>query len=106
MPPPTEKYQNGRGTTLLPRRSDAIHWIRKRAEKNAWPRKPTPSQSWSVVMSHLHRGARSSDDRAGVRGRTDERRELRGAAEHRAQDVVGLADVFRTPPSRDEREDL
>src|SRR5438128_8839959 len=42
----------------------------------------------------------------GVRGRTGERQVLRGAAEHRAQDVVSLADVFRTPPSRDQREDL
>src|SRR4030095_9267020 len=58
-------------------------------------------------MSHLHHGARSSDDRAGVRGAgPGERRDLRGAAEHRAQDVVGLAHVFRTPPSRNEREDL
>src|SRR5262249_58556417 len=83
-PPPIEKYQKARGTTLLRRRSDAIHWMRKRAEKKACPRKPTPSQIWSVVMSHLHRGVRSSDDRAGVRGGSAEERGLRGAAEHRA----------------------
>src|SRR6266852_1549701 len=106
MPPPMERYQKGRGTTLFPRRSEAIHWMRKRAEKNAWPRNPTPSQIWSVVMSHLHRGARSSDDRAGVRGRSVSDGGLRGAAEHRAQDVVGLADVLLTSPPRDEREDL
>ena len=39
-----EKYQKYRGTTLLRWRSDATHWTRKRAEKNAWPRKPMPSQ--------------------------------------------------------------
>src|SRR6266850_6228951 len=57
-------------------------------------------------MSHLHRGARSSDDRAGVRGRRVRNGGLGSAAEHRAQDVVRLANVFRTPPPRDEREDL
>ena len=35
MPPPIEKYQKARGTTLFLRRSDAIHWMRKRAEKKA-----------------------------------------------------------------------
>src|SRR2546425_4500054 len=42
----------------------------------------------------------------GLRGKTGERRDLRDAAEHRAQDVVSFANVFRTPPSRDQREDL
>src|SRR2546426_6461768 len=104
MPPPIEKYQNGRGTTLLRWRSDAIHWIRKRAEKSAWPRKPMPSHSWSVVM------ITPSSERPivdGARGaeRYRWRGILRGAAEHGAEDVVGLADVLRTAAARDERED-
>src|SRR5215475_4331296 len=92
-PPPIEKYQKARGTTLLRRRSDAIHWMRKRADKKAWPRKPTPSQIWSVVISHLHRGARSSDERGGVLVARGETGSSGGAAEHRTQDVIGLADV-------------
>src|SRR5262245_35174855 len=55
----------------------------------------TPS-SWRSIVERARR-------RVSVRG---ERRGLGGAAEHRAQDVIGLADVLWTPPSRDEREDL
>src|SRR6267143_116962 len=38
--------------------------------------------------------------------RSARRRALRGAAEHRTQDVVRLLDVLRAPPPRHEREDL
>jgi hypothetical protein len=40
-PPATLKYQKWMGTTLSFRRSDAIHWTKKRPKKQAWPRKPT-----------------------------------------------------------------
>src|SRR2546425_10573542 len=50
VPPPTEKNQKWRGTTLFFARSDAIHWTRKRAEKNAWPSRPMPSHTCSVVI--------------------------------------------------------
>src|SRR5437870_13284696 len=90
MPPPIEKYQNCRGTTLCFLRSDAIHCTRKRAEKSAWPSRPTPIHSCSVVM-------RGEPFVTGWLGRL---------AEHRPQHVVGLADVLGTPPAGDEREDL
>src|SRR5438093_422391 len=63
-----------------------------------------PSHSWSVVM------ITPSSERPivdGARGaeRYRWRGILRGAAEHGAEDIVGLADVLRTAPARDERED-
>src|SRR5207245_4677431 len=67
---------------------------RRRAKAGPWSSQP--------VIAALDRSAIAP----GVRGRTGERQVLRGAAEHRAQDGVSLADVFRTPPSRDQREDL
>src|ERR1700756_261780 len=81
-PPPTEKYQNARGTMLCFRRSEAIHCTTNRAENRACPSRPIPSQRWSVVT------------RSG------------GPAEDRLQHPVRAADVFRPPPARDEREDL
>src|SRR5256886_12621448 len=90
MPPPTENNQKGRGTMLFFARSDAIHWTRKRAEKNAWPSRPNASHACSVVIMTTLREAAT----------------LGRATEHRAQDVVGLADLLRAPPGRDEREDL
>ena len=51
-PPASEKYQKAVGITDLRARSDMIHWIRKRIEKSAWPRKPTithqNSPQWST----------------------------------------------------------
>src|SRR5256885_10996193 len=90
MPPPTEKNQKGRGTTLFCARSDAIHWTRKRAEKNAWPSRPMPSHTCSVVIV-------TTPGEAVTLGR---------APEHRAQDVVRLADLLGAPAGGDEREDL
>src|SRR3989442_10231094 len=90
MPPPTEKNQKGRGTTLFCARSDAIHWTRKRAEKNAWPSRPMPSHTCSVVIV-------TTPGEAETLGR---------APEHRAQDVVRLADLLGAPAGGDEREDL
>src|SRR5437773_4250657 len=90
MPPSTETNQQGRGTMLFFARSDAIHWTRKRAEKNAWPSRPNASHACSVVIM-------TTLGEAATLGR---------ATEHRAQDVVGLADLLRAPPGRDEREDL
>src|SRR5262245_58795639 len=77
-----EKYQNADGTTLRLRRSEAIHWARNRAEKQACPSRPIVSQIWSVVT------------RSG------------GSAENRLQNAVRAADVLRSPPTRHEREDL
>src|SRR5829696_162912 len=88
--PASDRYQNSRGTTLCLRRSDAIHWTMKRAEKRAWPRRPTPTHTCSVVM----------------RGAPFVTKWLRGLSEHRAQDVVRLPDVLGTPPAGHEREDL
>src|SRR6185503_18243987 len=48
------KYQNSTGTTLAPTCSLRHHWNRKRIANSAWPRKPSPSQSWSCVMGILH----------------------------------------------------
>src|SRR6266542_4469929 len=45
-----EKNQNETGMTLSFLRSDAIHWTRKRMEKNACPKKPTDSQRCSVLI--------------------------------------------------------
>src|SRR5439155_19129741 len=90
MPPPTEKNQKGRGTTLFCARSDAIHWTRKRAEKNAWPSRPMPSHTCSVVIV-------TTPQEAAILGR---------APEHRAQDVVRLADLLGAASGGDEREDL
>src|SRR2546422_4211794 len=90
MPPPTEKNQKGRGTTLFCARSDAIHWTRKRAEKNAWPSRPMPSHTCSVVIV-------TTPGEAVTLGR---------APEHRAQDVVRLADLLGAPAGGGERRDL
>src|SRR3989475_9679028 len=90
MPPPTEKNQKGRGTTLFCARSDAIHWTRKRAEKNAWPSRPMPRHTCAVVIV-------TTPGEAVTLGR---------APEHRAQDVVRLADLLGAPAGGDEREDL
>src|SRR2546429_4225377 len=55
MPPPTEKNQKWRGTMLFFARSDAIHWTRKRVEKNAWPSRPMRSEEHtSELQSRLH----------------------------------------------------
>src|SRR5947208_16827818 len=89
MPPPTEKNQKGRGTTLFCARSDAIHWTRKRAEKNAWPSRPMPSHTCSVVIV-------TTPGEAVTLGR---------APEHRAQDVARLADLLGAPAGGAERED-
>src|SRR5215470_5160584 len=43
------------GMTLSPRRSETIHWTRKRIEKNACPTKPTDSQKCSLIAPSLHR---------------------------------------------------
>src|SRR6266851_3286434 len=85
-----EKYQNCRGTTLCFFRSDAIHCTRKRAEKSACPRRPTPTHTYSVVM----------------RQQPFVRDALGGFPEHRPEHVVGLANVLGTSPTGDEREDL
>src|SRR5437879_11723118 len=90
MPPPTEKNQKCRGTTLFCARSDAIHCTRKRAEKNAWPSRPMPSHTCSVVIV-------TTPGEAVTLGR---------APEHRAQDVVRLADLLGAPAGGDKREDL
>src|SRR5574341_1513646 len=45
-----EKNQNETGITLSFFRSEAIHWTRNRMEKNACPRKPTDSQTCSVLI--------------------------------------------------------
>src|SRR5205809_2015899 len=90
MPPPTERNQKGRGTTLSFARSDATHWTRKRAEKNAWPSRPMPSHTCSVVIVTTPREVPT----------------LGRAPKHRAQDVVRLADLVGAPAGGDEREDL
>src|SRR6266446_10292213 len=45
-----EKNQNAMGMTLSFRFSEAIHWIRKRMEKNACPTNPTDSQKCSLLI--------------------------------------------------------
>src|SRR5207247_38226 len=86
----TGRNQKGRGTTLSFARSDATHWTRKRAEKNAWPSRPMPSHTCSVVIVTTPREVPT----------------LGRAPEHRAQDVVRLADLVGAPAGGDEREDL
>jgi hypothetical protein len=76
-PPPMEKNQKAMGMTLSFRFSEAIHWIMKRAEKNACPTNPTDSQKCALLI--LREAAPSGLLVLGLQGRRA-RRDLRQAS--------------------------
>ena len=96
-----EKKGTG-STSNLPWGVEEQSWgksIRLADESNGEPQllngHVTPSSRRPIVTRSRRRAAEVAGDG-----------ELGRAAEHRAQDVVSFADVLRTTPSRDQREDL
>src|SRR5213592_3926788 len=103
MPPATEKYQNCVGTTLVFSRSEASHCTKKRPKNNSWPMKPMVIQIRSARVGEPSASHTCSVVMPGVPFPAEV---LGGFAEHRPEDIVGLADVLETASPADEREDL
>src|SRR5438067_1497332 len=105
-------HQKAAGTTTRPRFSVAYHCTTKREKNTKLPSQPTIFQMLQSMPSSLpsDQASQSITGQLTAGPRAEKQKTaataLHRLAEHRRQHLVGAADVVRTTPVGDQREDL